>query len=121
MAVRESHGMTPIYYHCNDPTIEQTFMISLPNDLKDMETVHLWFGCTHASTNTKQKDDERGFAYLPLFHGKTQQFSTSRVFIVTQFFFIFNVCLSVWVCLCGCVLQKETKIQICKQTNETGL
>ncbi|ETN99248.1 SH3 domain-containing protein [Reticulomyxa filosa] len=79
MAHPESEHESPVYYHTNDPTISQTYVITVPSELKDMEKCHLFISLWHTPTSLN-KMDERGFAFLPLFDSKLRQMKANKVY-----------------------------------------
>ena len=80
MATIEDSALSPVYYHNNDPTFDQVWIIQIPEDVKMMEGCHLWISLQHASSQPSKKSqgDDRGFAFLPLFQTQLQQLTASR-------------------------------------------
>ena len=56
---------TPIYYHLNDPVMNQQYQVLIPRDLLELEKCHLYLSFFHFSSS--KKPEERGFAFLKLF------------------------------------------------------
>lgn len=77
MAVPESETTSPVYYHNNDPIINQTYHILVPSNVKKLINCHLYFSLWHIPASNK-KPDERGFAYLKLFQDKIQQLTANN-------------------------------------------
>ncbi|ETO17318.1 dedicator of cytokinesis protein 3 [Reticulomyxa filosa] len=79
MARPQSEGESPVFYHSNDPTINQTYVVSVPSSIKDLEKCHLLFSFWHTPATIK-KMDERGFAFLPLFDPKLRQIKANKAY-----------------------------------------
>eukprot|EP01084_Bolivina_argentea_P086838 156922_1 len=54
-----------IFYHNNDPIINQMFTVVLRNVFMDMQNYHLYISCWHTPA-THFKPDERGFGFIKL-------------------------------------------------------
>ena len=72
MSIPTTETISPVYYHNNDPIINQTYHILIPSDINKLSNCHLYFTLWHIPGSNK-KPDERGFAYIKLFHNKLKQ------------------------------------------------
>lgn len=72
MAIPTTETISPVYYHNNDPIINQTYQILIPSNITKLSNCHLYFTLWHIPA-TNKKPDERGFAYIKLYHNKLKQ------------------------------------------------
>eukprot|EP01084_Bolivina_argentea_P063021 115127_1 len=77
MAVPELETTSPVYYHNNDPIINQTYHILIPSDIDRLSQCHLYFTLWHIPA-TNKKPDERGFAFIKLYHKKLAQLTANN-------------------------------------------
>eukprot|EP01084_Bolivina_argentea_P006400 12128_1 len=77
MAFPTSETISPVYYHNNDPIINQTYHILIPSNIDKLSNCHLYFALWHIPA-TNKKPDERGFAYIKLFHNKLKQLTANN-------------------------------------------
>ncbi|ETO31998.1 dedicator of cytokinesis 3, partial [Reticulomyxa filosa] len=81
MAQPENEHESPVYYHTNDPTLSQTYVIAVPSSIKEMEKCHLYLSFWH-TPGTSKKMEERGFAFLPLYDPKLRQMKTNKNYLL---------------------------------------
>jgi len=72
MAMPSSETTSPVYYHNNDPIINQRYTVLIPSSIETLADCHLYFTLWHMPA-TNKKPDERGFAFLKLYQDNIRQ------------------------------------------------
>lgn len=78
MAVPMEARETPVFYHNNDPIINQTYCVLIPEDIRKLEACHLYFTMWHQPKD--KSADERGFAFLKLYHENLKQLTNNKTY-----------------------------------------
>eukprot|EP01084_Bolivina_argentea_P203609 347715_1 len=83
MAIPVDETKSVTYHAYTNPVIHETYRIILPNDIKKLETLHLYFSCWNIKLKNG-KMDERGFAFINLYHDKLQQLINDNEYELQQ-------------------------------------
>lgn len=79
MAIPKKTCETAAFDHTGDPLINQTYCISIPQNVEKLESCHLYFTMYHQPAH-RVPADLRGFAFLKLYQDHLKQLSTNKIY-----------------------------------------